>query len=61
MIGEAQVVVGAEVDDVRVVGADLPGLRAGDHAFGLEEALLAQFFELRIESLVEGVVHGVTG
>ena len=57
MIGQAQVVVSAEVDDVRVIGADLPGLRAGDHAFGLEQALLAQFFELRVESLVEGVVH----
>ena len=61
MAGESQVVVSAQVDDVRVVGADLPGLRAGDHAFGLEQALLAQFVELRIESLVEGVVHASPG
>ena len=52
--GEAQVVVSAEVDDVRVVGADLPALGAGDHAFGLEQALLAQLVELRVETLVKG-------
>ena len=61
MVGEAEVVVGAEVEDVRVVGADLPALRTGDHAFGLEQALLAQFLELRVESLVEGVVHASPG
>ena len=41
MAGKSQVIVSAQVDDVRVVGANLPGLRAGDHPFGLEEALLA--------------------
>ena len=51
---EPEVVVSAEVDDVGVVGADLPALGARDHAFGLEQALLAQLVELGVESLVEG-------
>ena len=60
--GEAQVVVSAEVDDVGVVGADLAALGAGDHALGLEQALLAQVVELGIESLVEGRIHeGTSG
>src|SRR6187549_3407181 len=59
---EAQVVVSAEVDDVRVVGPDLPALGAGDHAFGFEEALLSEFVELGVESLVERRVHeGTSG
>ena len=60
MAGEAQVVVSAEVDDIGVVGADLPALRARDHAFGLEQALLAQLVELGIESLVKRGVHAGT-
>ena len=60
--GEAQVVVSAEVQDVGVVGADLPALRAGDDALGLEETLLAEFVELGVESLVERRVHeGTSG
>ena len=62
MAREAQVVVSAEVHDVGVVGADLPALGAGDHAFGLEQALLAEFVELGVESLVERRVHeGTSG
>ena len=61
VIRESQVIVSAQVDDVRVIGADLPGLRACDHAFGFEQALLAQLVELHVESLVEGVVHASPG
>jgi hypothetical protein len=37
MIGQAQIVVGAEIQHLAAVGQfDLGGLRAGDDAFGLE-------------------------
>jgi hypothetical protein len=44
--GEPEVVVSAQVDDIRVIRPDLPGLGTRDHALGLEQALLAQFLEL---------------
>ena len=62
MTGQPQVVVSAKIYDVGVVGADLSALGAGDHALGLEQALLAQFVELGIETLIERRVHeGTSG
>src|SRR5262249_52792409 len=56
---EPEVIVSAEVDDLGIVGADLPGLWAGDHALGLEQALPVQFRQVGIESLIESGVHRV--
>ena len=61
MAGKSQVIVSAQVDDIRVVGANLPALGAGDHPFRLEQTLLVQLFELCIEAMVKGVVHASPG
>ena len=50
MVGEAEVVVGAEVEHLRAVGgADVGACGRGDDAFGLVETSLFDVGELRVE------------
>ena len=42
MVGQAQVVVGAQVEHRGVADADLGGLRRGDHRLGLVQAVGAE-------------------
>ncbi|GGQ79065.1 hypothetical protein GCM10010195_38520 [Kitasatospora griseola] len=61
VVGEAQVVVGAEVEHL-AAGAggdgDLGGLRGADDAFGLEQAGFADLGEGGGEVVADGVEHG---
>ena len=59
MVGEAKVVVRAEVQHLAVVpGADRRRLRRGDHALGLVQALVADRFEFGFDAGASGIVHG---
>ncbi len=42
MIGEAEIIVSAEVDDLAVQRADMAALRGLQHALGLVQAFVAQ-------------------
>jgi hypothetical protein len=59
MIGQAEVIVGAEVQHLAATGQlDLGGLRRGDDALGLEQALFADGFEFLGVTRLAGVAHG---
>mmetsp|Transcript_78788 Transcript_78788/g.219008 ORF Transcript_78788/g.219008 Transcript_78788/m.219008 type:complete len:389 (-) Transcript_78788:393-1559(-) len=61
MAGQAQVVVGTEVDDLAAVGRlHHRALRRGDDALGLEEASGADAVEFGLQVLVESLAHGAT-
>src|SRR5690606_36453598 len=64
MVGQAQVVVGAEVEDLApVLEDDLGRLRAGDDALSLEQTGLADFLQGRLVArgrAVAGHVHDST-
>jgi len=57
MIGEAQVVVGAEVDDLAIAGAHHRTLWPGEHALALVESLLAKRSKLAPQTLEKGLIH----
>ena len=58
MVGEAEVVVGAEVQDVAADGADVGLLGGGEHALGFVESRVADLLELAGEVFLEAVVCG---
>ena len=59
VVGEAEVVVGAEVQHAAAgLGVDAAGLRRGDDALGLPEAVGADLVELDGEAGGEAVGHG---
>ena len=58
MIGEAEIIVGAEVDDFRAAAdAHDALLRRGQHALGLEQALFAQLFGVCCQTPEEFILH----
>ena len=58
VLGEAKIIVGAEVDHVLARGdLDMAALRSRDHPLGLVEAGLADAVELGLEMLLEFAVH----
>src|SRR6516225_2543772 len=60
VVGETEVVVGAEVQYLAAVGGlDRRRLRRRDHAFGLVQTLLADRVEFVREAFAGGVGHGV--
>ena len=60
VIREAEVVVGAEVQDLApVLEPDHGILRRGDHALALEEPGACELRRLRFEPIEQGLVHGI--
>jgi hypothetical protein len=62
MVGQAEVIIGAEVERRRAVLDPHAGrLRCGDDPFGLVKALRAQFIQLARELFFNCPEHKVTG
>src|SRR5262249_6293497 len=57
MVGEPQVVVGAEVDHVVIARVNERALRPGDHPLALVEPLLAQAGEVTPQPLEKYMIH----
>ncbi len=57
VVGQTQVVVGAEVEDFAIAGSYGPTLGACEHTLGLVQALRAQRLQLGAQSFKKGVVH----
>src|SRR6185437_7932808 len=59
MVGEAEVIVGAEVQHLAAIGQrDLGGLWRGDDALVLVQAGIVDGFEFLAETVLRGVGHG---
>src|SRR5476651_2367486 len=56
-VREAQVVVGAQVDDVTLAGANDRALRAGDYALVFVKSRRAQAGKIRTQTLQNRVTH----
>ena len=59
MVGEAEVVVGAEVDHVAAAGADVCALRPREDPLPLEQAARAELGQVVVEACGDRVVHDV--
>src|SRR5262249_13697448 len=58
VVGEPEVVVGAQVDDVAAVRVHDPALRPLDHALALVQPLRAQPDELALQPFDDRLIHG---
>ena len=58
VVGQPEVVVGAQVDDPPAVGVHPRALGRGDHPFALVQPLLGDLGELATDMVEEGGVHG---
>jgi hypothetical protein len=59
MVGQPEVVVGAEIDHMRAVGeGDFRRLGRGDDAFVLIQAVAAERLSVLVECVEKSLIHG---
>src|SRR6185437_70044 len=58
MVGEPEIVVGAQVDDVPAAGVHDAALGALEHALALVQSLLAQALQLAAQPFDDRLIHG---